>query len=316
MEIRSPRANEREALLDLLERVFDERAPFALYMDADPLFRQEDFLVAFDGERPVSCVQIFEKHIRAGDITLPLGGIGSVATDPDFRSGGLASDLMRRQTLVMQQRGYALGLLFTGRFTFYEPLGWVQCKLPQVAVHRPASLASGPAKLRSFRPSDLPRVRALYDHYSGNLCGTTLRNDAYWAGQLRYAGNPDERFGVAEVDGEIVAYARAAKIGLECAMEYGREATAAEALAQLMLSLAPESGALVLRTAPDPELSDALGIRAARVDPLPDPTPMWRVLDRARLARVFDAEDGMSDEDFIHALVSEQSMHYWLSDRF
>ena len=320
MEIRSPRPDEHEALLDLLERAFDERAQFALYMEADPCYRDDDFLVAFDGQRAVACVQIFEKRIRAGDTILSLGGIGSVATDPDYRSRGLASDLMRRQTVAMQQRGYALGLLFTGRITFYEPLGWVQCMLPQVAVHRPAALRTGPATLRPFLPSDLPRVKALYDDYSRDLLGTTLRDDSYWAGQLRYAGNPEERFHVAETGGEIVAYARTVKIGLECAMEYGRLPTAAEALAQLIVSLAPKPGALVLRTTPDPGFRDALKTRAARVDSLPDPTPMWRVLDRTLLGSLVgngaDGVDGMSDAGLVHALVEERAVHYWLSDRF
>ena len=188
--------------------------------------------------------------------------------------------------------------------------------MPQVAIHRPATLANGPAKLRPFQPADLPRVKDLYDRYSCDLFGTTLRDDTYWAGQLRYAGNPDERFHVAELDGEMVAYARTVEIGLECAMEFACKAGAAQALAQLILSLAPEQGALVLRTTPDPELRDALDARAARMDTLPDPTPMWRVLDRARLAHLVGGGDGMPDTDLIHALVSGRSLHYWLSDRF
>ena len=125
---------------------------------------------------------------------------------------------------------------------------------------------------------------------------------------------------VAEAGGEIVAYARTVKIGLECAMEYGRLPTAAEALAQLIVSLAPKPGALVLRTTPDPGFRDALKTRAARVDSLPDQTPMWRVLDRTLLGSLVgngaDGVDGMSDAGLVHALVEERAVHYWLSDRF
>jgi hypothetical protein len=43
---------------------------------------------------------------------------------------------------------------------------------------------------------------------------------------------------------------------------------------------------------------------------------MWRILDCARLAPLVGAGDGKPDADLIHALVSDRSMHYWLSDRF
>ena len=43
------RASEREPVLDLLERAFAERDLFALYMDADPAYDPEDFVLALDG---------------------------------------------------------------------------------------------------------------------------------------------------------------------------------------------------------------------------------------------------------------------------
>ena len=69
---------------------------------------------------------------------------------------------------------------------------------------------------------DFAQVMAVYSAHSGDVPGATLRDPTYWAGQLAYAGNPDERFRVARDGGRVVAYARAAELyGFNCVIEHG-----------------------------------------------------------------------------------------------
>jgi predicted N-acetyltransferase YhbS len=314
MAIRPMRAEDRAPVLDLLESAFHKRMEFELYMDFDPLFDPADFLLDVEDGRPVSCVQVFEKRIRLGGSEVLLGGIGSVATAPDRRERGLAAELMRRQTDAMRERGMSLGLLFAGPREFYEKLGWHALPLRQALLQRApdARTCAG----RRFEPGDLPRVAAVYDAYSEGVDGTTLRDETYWRGQLRYAGTPDEDFRVLEQDGEIVAYARATHLGsLACALEYACTLGNAGYLARLLAGLCPEQGVLVARLAPDPELEAALEEAGIESKPLPDPSPMWRVLDRARLAGLVDLPADTDDGALLRAL-HEGPLHYWLSDRF
>lgn len=310
-------ASEREPVLDLLERAFDERDLFALYMDADPAYDPEDFILALDGGRPVSCVQIVRKTIRLRGQSVPLGGIGSVATDPDQRGKGLASELMRRSEQRMRERGMPLGLLFTGRFSFYAPLGWVQIPAHQIAVHRAGAPPAHPGiERRALQPGDLPEVRALYERHARDLQGTTVRDEAYWQGQLRYASAPGDGFRVARRAGRVIAYARGLTLTMRFTMEYAHAPGKAESAAALMLELCPDQGAMISRLPPDTAVEAALRAGAQRVDRLDDPTQMWRALDPPALARLAGLPETTPEPELLRELIAGPPVHYWMSDRF
>jgi predicted N-acetyltransferase YhbS len=319
MEIRPMRASDREAVLDLLEHAFALRELFERYMDFDPAFSYDDFWLACEGERPVSCVQVFAKTIRLRREPVLLGGIGSVATHESARGKGLASELLRRAIATMESRGMALSLLFTGRFAFYEALGWLQISTRLFKLRAPARLAA-PAEgaiARAFRPDDLPRVAALYDTYTEALSGPTIRDARYWQGQLRTAGTPSEEFRVAERDGELVAYARVAPFaGRARVLEYARGPSGASALARLLVELAPAGHSLYVPLVRDAELGEGLRALGAETAPGEDSSAMWRVLDRPTLERIAGAGPGTSDRALLEALVGGPLVTYWPSDRF
>ena len=317
MQIRRMRPEERERVLDLLEHAFHERALFEAYMDFDPLFGFDDFLLALEGERPVCCVQIFEKTIRLRGGAVRLGGIGSVATHQEYRRRGLAEELMRRSEQRMRERGLPLALLF-GVWGGYARLGWVRIPARQLALHGDGSrgaLREG-VGVRGFAEGDLEQVQALYESYSARFEGTTLRDDGYWRGQLRYAGTPGEDFRVALVGDALVAYARRVDLAAPVAMEFAHAPGHADTLAGLLLQLCPSPGALIARLPPDTELERALAPRAARIDRVDDPSLMWRVLDRAALGALAGLPASTSDEELLDALIARPPVHSWVSDRF
>jgi predicted N-acetyltransferase YhbS len=314
LEYRAMRGGEREGLLDLLEAAFHERDVFVRYLDSDPDLRDRDTLLALDRARPVSSVQIFTKRIRLRGETVLLGGIGSVATHPDYERNGIATRLLRLAIEEMKRRGMALSLLFTGRISFYERLDWVQIPCPMWAVHRGESerLAQRP-----FRASDLPAVKRLYDAYSRGLDAVTVRDDAYWRAQLRYAGTPGEEFRIAERNGVLRAYARGIELfGTHQVMEYARAPDAAAELAALLVDLAPPDAALIVPRTPDRELETELQSSAAGLDAIELRERMWRVLDRSRLLDLSGRASGDDDAELLRALVGTDQTVYWTSDRF
>lgn len=313
------RAEDREPVLDLLEHAFTVRELFERFMDFDPSFSHGDVLLAAEAGRPVSCVQIFARPIRLRHERVLLGGIGSVATHSSARGKGLASELLRCSIARMRERGMALALLFTGRFSFYEPHGFLQIssRLFKLSPAAPLAEPGDGTRLRAFQPDDLARVRALYDAYTEPLSGPTLRDARYWAGQLRTAGTPHEDFRLAERGGELVAYARAASFGGRVrVIEYARAANGASALARLLAALTPAGHRLPVPLVRDAELGDALRAFGLESAPGEDPSPMWLVLDRPLLARIAGAPESTPDRALLESLVGGPLVVYWPSDRF
>lgn len=308
------RPAERDPFLDLMQAAFHERLVFETYLRFDPELGDEDTLIALDDGVPVSAVQIFTRRIRLRGRTVTLGGIGSVGTHPDYERRGIATELLRHAIAEMTRRQMTLSLLFTGRTTFYERVGWMQVSARAWSVHGGGRRSRAG---RAFGPEDLAPVREVYDAYSGPRELTTVRDDGYWRGQLRYAGAPDEDFRVAERHGRIVAYARAvALFGVHSIMEYGRIDGAADALASLILDLAPEEGAIVVPRTQDGELQRELHGGASRMDAIDLPDRMWRVLDRPALLELTGLPTSTSDRDLLRAVVDVPDSVYWTADRF
>ena len=61
-------------------------------------------------------------HFDGG--ALPMGGIGGVASLPEYRHGGGVMELMRRSLQVMRDRGIPLSELSPYSFEFYRKCGW------------------------------------------------------------------------------------------------------------------------------------------------------------------------------------------------
>jgi predicted acetyltransferase len=311
------RASEREAVLDLLEAAFEERELFARFMDTDPAFDPANILLALDDDRPVSSVQIFSKQIRLRDAAVPLGGIGSVATHPDYRKQGLAYELLRRSETAMRERGMPLALLFAVLWDFYGRLGWVQIPVRQLALHRREASAEMPRGIRArdFEPGDLEAISALYERYASGFEGTTLRDASYWRGQLAYSGSPEQDFRIALEGDRPVAYARRVWLGAPLAMEFAHEPGAEDALAALVTELCPDDRAMLMRLPAETPLENALARRGLSVDRVDDPTFMWRVLDAAALARMTGLPES-SGAALLDELIRKPPVHYWVSDRF
>ncbi|HXZ84950.1 MAG TPA: GNAT family N-acetyltransferase [Myxococcota bacterium] len=320
MELREMGPDDRGAVLDLLEHAFGVRELFERYMDHDPAFSPGDFLLALDDDRAlVACVQIFHKTIRLRGQAVSLGGIGSVATRAAQRGQGVSSTLLERAIERMREQEMKLSLLFAAPIApLYERLGWLRFPLPLLRLTPKEPTQQPPASAgRAFAPADLEPVKALYEAYTEKLSGPTVRDARYWRGQLRTAGTPEEDFRVAEQRGKIRAYARIASFnGRLRGLEYARDARGAKALAQLLAAHAYGPGTLHVPYVHDPELAEALDFSGIATKLSRDPGPMWRVLDRAVVARLAGLPESSSDEALLTPLVGAPALVYWPSDRF
>lgn len=242
MEVRAAHHRERDEVIELLGRWYNDRGEFfARYNQNDPGFRDALCLVARDGGRLVSTVQIFDRAINLDGHSVPMSGIGSVFTLEEYRHKGVASALMRLAVDTMAREGFEVSLLFADRLTFYNQFGWRE-------IERKLSLLAGAASINapdrfaidSFESArDLGEIAAIHRGYSGRFNVTAVRDDAAWRGNLKFAGNQplhpgegsEEYFVVCRDGARIAAYARVTRLyGVSMVMEYGYDNGAVDAM--------------------------------------------------------------------------------------
>jgi RimJ/RimL family protein N-acetyltransferase len=113
---------EQKHLDDLLERVFHDD-PYAGMAYA----KMEWNVLVYMGNVLASNVEIVGRTVTVGGQPMRVGGIGGVATLPEYRGRGLATQAMVAAAKFMKDElGLEYGLLITStrRETFYGGLGW------------------------------------------------------------------------------------------------------------------------------------------------------------------------------------------------
>lgn len=211
--IRSVRRSEFPAIFDLLDTCFatTDRALFERQTLNDSTFRLADGVVAEDPDgRPVSFVRIFRRRMLLRGIEVEAGGIGSVATHPEWRQRSLANGVLQECIRRMERRNVALSFLYTGIVEFYERLGWRVVSIPLLTVlaEEAAELPSGPYHVRPFTSADLRTIRRIYENDIRGRTGAVVRSPRYWTDHMTWSDDAPEGFLVACHDSRPVAYLR------------------------------------------------------------------------------------------------------------
>jgi len=352
MEFRSARRSERDEVLDLLALWYNDREFFARYNQNDPTFRDELCLVALDGGRIVSTVQIFDRKISLDGKAVPMGGIGSVFTREDYRHKRIASGLMHLAVTTMEREGFEVSLLFAERLTFYNQFGWRELTRNFSVLANAPALRTPEFEVDVFDiDRHLPDVMRLHRDYSGRFDVTALRDEASWRANLQFAGNMpadpvggcEEYFVLARRGLEIAAYARATRFhGIAMVMEYGYAPSnhaGALALFRHMGEMAatrkssypmrgdhrrarllsdekpPGNAMLVTHTAHDPDLEKALTDAGCPVARHADNFYMWRINLPEKLADRFGMPPDAASK-YVFAKFGDPRSLFWTADRF
>jgi predicted N-acetyltransferase YhbS len=308
MEVRGAHRSERDEVLDLLAQWYNDREFFARYNLNDSTFRDALCIVARDGGRLVSTVQIFARAINLAGQSVPMGGIGSVFTLEEYRHKGVASALMRLAVETMTREGFEVSLLFAERLTFYNQFGWRE-------IERELDSDAWASNLK----------------FAGN--------------QPLHPGEGSEEYFIVTRDGErIAAYARITRFhGVTMVMEFGYMPESADAMlatfkylaaeasgvatsfrregdhrrAKLLRAKSDESASpiLVTHTAHDPELETRLGAAGCPVAHHIDNNYMWRVLAPEKLARRFATTPEAASARAFELFADSRSL-FWTADRF
>ncbi|MFI5396538.1 MAG: GNAT family N-acetyltransferase [Candidatus Binatia bacterium] len=322
MEFRTILPHERDAVLDLLKQWFGDREFFARYFRYDHGFRDDLCFVAVDEGRIVSTLQVFRRRVRICGEVLEVGGVGNVFTAEPYRERGLASELLGRAIKAMDEHGFDLSLLFAVRLLFYSRHGW-SSHVRHLLFIDPADVeGSGPYTITPFTPSDLGTVMDIYDTSSAALSGPTVRDAAYWHGQLRLAGNPDEDFLVARANGRIVAYVRGTLLYdfyqiIEHACLPGHEDALTQLVCWLHGTKARTLPGTITQLAIAPTVQQQLQERGLAVRTVEDVFWMWQIISPERVAAKLGMQPAdLAAEDILFRLLPPEQSVYWIADRF
>lgn len=228
-KLRAMRRGEAEQVYGLLALAFGEKdAPvvrFSAQTEQDSTFRLRHGRVAVDGGRVVGYVRIFSRTMLVRGVPVQVGGIGSVATHPDARKGGVATALLRDAITQMRREGMQASFLFTGIPGFYERLGWRVVREPQFTADAAKAAALPDARLWSVRATmvgDVRRMLAIYRRAIAGSTGAIVRTARTWRDAQSWLDEDPEGCFAAERNGIVVAYLRSR------ARAYGRQLLEAE----------------------------------------------------------------------------------------
>jgi GNAT superfamily N-acetyltransferase len=172
---------------ELMNHVLRESASIAAEF---PLVFREGFpgqVVSLgDAEAVRSACTILVRDLVAPRGALRVGFIGSVATDPEFRSQGLATQVLRAAESRLAAQGAIASLLWADDSRFYYARGYRPVGAEEdYAIDRDvAVLLPDHDRIREARPADADVIHALYGHHEAR----TLRTEAETAALLECPG--------------------------------------------------------------------------------------------------------------------------------
>ncbi len=147
---------------------------FEPFQTCDPHWKCEHLRILWKGGRMAATVRVFMRDVYDGSNYLVMGGIGSVATHPDFQKQGLAQLVLQDSIDFMKSQGVDYSSLYAGPVPLYEKLGFEV--VPRITYR---------GKVRGNRSeltdnTNIERAKEIYSGYCTSLPGTFKRSDEYW----------------------------------------------------------------------------------------------------------------------------------------
>ncbi|MCS7190045.1 MAG: GNAT family N-acetyltransferase [Fimbriimonadales bacterium] len=133
------------------------------------------------GRTLVSVLTAIPLQIRVGARAIPCYGIAGVATLPEYRRRGYASELLRVVVQALYAEEVPLAILQAFNHEFYRKLGWETVSVIAHARLEPKQLPRyDSTTVRRATPADAPAVQALYAQTVVPRTGSLVRDERRW----------------------------------------------------------------------------------------------------------------------------------------
>jgi predicted N-acetyltransferase YhbS len=312
--VRAVRRSELSQVYDLLALAFGQKdAPlvrFAAQTEQDSTFRLRHGRVAVLDGRVVGYVRIFARTMLLRGVTEKAGGIGSVATHPEARHGGIATVLLQDAIAQMRREEMHASFLFTGIPGFYERLGYRIVREPSFeanAAEVEAVPHAGLWDVRSTTEGHVPQLLAIYRRAIVGSTGAIVRSARTWRDAQSWLDEDADGCFVAERNGIVVSYVRSRR------RAYGRQVLEAECMPG-------HEGAIMVLLAAVGHQAAARGERKI-VALAPEGHTLATVLrSLPSTSETTDVDHPMmvlnlSGDPEIDAAFNQEPLHFWNSDR-
>lgn len=187
MNIRSIRPEEEIKALQVQSVAFSKGINFdTVEIDEEGY---ENIRAAFNDDGVLfACMRIIPMMVHFNNEIIQLGGVGDVATLPEYRRRGGIRRLMQASLAEMRERGMWLSYLFPFSIPYYRQFGYETCMYKTKAVIPTAAFQqfSTPGTVRAYYPGeDDSIIRQLYNAFSSQYNFMAVRDDALWKSHLQ-----------------------------------------------------------------------------------------------------------------------------------
>ena len=200
---------ELEAVYDILGNAFDVgRDFFQIRLDQDSAYDMSTTWVATQQNTITSTVQLFPIISRVDHAVVKIGGLGSVATVPEYQGQGQCRQILHNLTQWMEQEEYDLSLLYAVITPFYEKHGWNVVPEPLYKLNTTSVTASKDTHIEiiPFNSSYCDAISDIYKQFNDSRTYTAIRSAAVWKDQLHWPRWKAAASLLAMRDGIVVAY--------------------------------------------------------------------------------------------------------------
>lgn len=142
---------------------------------------------AFNKERLVGQLMILPLQINLHGQIYDMGGIGFVATYPEYRNSGVMKQLIIHSLKEMKNRGQTISILGPFSVAFYRYFGWevffdrLNYNLPIEKIHVDKKNLNGIIRFDySYMDNNILMVKEVYEKYALKTNGMMQRDEKWW----------------------------------------------------------------------------------------------------------------------------------------
>jgi len=195
---RHARLQDEENLLRLWVDVLEDSYPdrqlvFGDFVDDPQRFARTQVAIAPDGTLCGAAAYWLRYSYQADKAAVRLGHLWGMATHPDYRRQGIATELMARTVDAMQQEGCQWAVLFAREDArpLYARLGWQAI----VTIYQGGFAVDNPPEVpfyqvQAYDPwsekEGWQPLANVYADYNQHRSGSFVRSDTYWQGYVAW----------------------------------------------------------------------------------------------------------------------------------
>jgi len=171
---------------DLWNYCFDDTPEFVDFY-FNTCYKPENTLVAEEGGRILSCLQLLPYSMYLRGRTVPVCYIVGVATWPEYRGQGLVKQLLKYADEVLRSRNIHISILLPFRYDFYRKYGWEICYdlLKYKSVEIAGKFKSSYGRYEKVDIKDADKLSDCYLRFMKPFNGYIIRTARDWEKILR-----------------------------------------------------------------------------------------------------------------------------------